>query len=282
MSAFLGALLGAGLLLIWQAGDRRAKPEVVRQGLISGQLRRAGLTHIKPAVVVAASIGGALLLACLLLVVTGVWTIALAAGVLGLCLPFMYLSGKRRKLLRARREEWPDVVDHLRSAVRSGLPISEALAQLATRGPQTLHAAFQSFAADLRVGRSVPVALESLRVRLDDPVADRIVAAVLLTREVGGADVGEMLRTLAGFLRADVHTRGELEARQSWTVNAARLAVAAPWIILVVLCLEPRVAAAYNSPTGVMVLLLGAVVAAISYRVMLRLARLDAIPGGAA
>ena len=44
-----------------------------------------------------------------------------------------------------------------------------------------------------------------------------------------------------GFLREDARTRAELETRQSWTVNAARLAVAAPWAVLAMLSTNPRV-----------------------------------------
>ena len=44
---------------------------------------------------------------------------------------------------------------------------------------------------------------------------------------MGGSDLGKLLGTLAEFLRESARTRSELEARQSWTVNAARLALAA-------------------------------------------------------
>ena len=60
-------------------------------------------------------------------------------------------------------------------------------------------------------------------------MGDRLVESLRIAREVGGTDLGHLLRTLSGFLREDARTRAELETRQSWTVNAARLAVAAPW-----------------------------------------------------
>ena len=37
------------------------------------------------------------------------------------------------------------------------------------------------------------------------------------------------------MLREDLRTRGELRARQSWTVNGARVAVCAPWLVLALL-----------------------------------------------
>jgi tight adherence protein B len=50
------------------------------------------------------------------------------------------------------------------------------------------------------------------------------------------------LRALSGYLREDLRTRGELESRQAWTVNAARLAVAAPWVVLLLMSLQRDVA----------------------------------------
>ena len=133
------------------------------------------------------------------------------------------------------RQLWPDVVDHLRSAIRAGLPLPEALIQLGTKGPEELRPVFRDFGADYRAGGQFDGSLNRLKDRLADPVADRIVEALRLTREVGGSDLGRLLGTLAEFLRESARTRSELEARQSWTINAARLAVAAPWIVLMLL-----------------------------------------------
>ena len=105
-------------------------------------------------------------------------------------------------------------------------------------------------------------------------MADRIVEALRITREVGGTDLGRLLRTLSGFLRADARARGELEARQSWTVNGARVAVAAPWVVLALLASRPEAVAAYNTPTGAMVLAVGGASSVVAYRIMLRVGRL--------
>jgi tight adherence protein B len=91
---------------------------------------------------------------------------------------------------------------------------------------------------------------------------------------VGGSDLGKLLGTLAEFLRESARTRSELEARQSWTVNAARLAVAAPWLVMVLLASRPEAVAAYNTPMGAAVLLGGLVVSLVCYSVMLRIGAL--------
>jgi tight adherence protein B len=141
-----------------------------------------------------------------------------------------------------------------------------------------LRAPFAAFAVDYRASGRFGDSLDALKDRLADPVADRIIEALRLTREVGGTDLGRLLRTLSAFLREDLATRGELEARASWTVNAARLAVAAPWAVLAMLGSRPEAAAAYDTPTGVVVLLAGACCSAFAYRLMLRIGALPEDP----
>jgi tight adherence protein B len=118
------------------------------------------------------------------------------------------------------------------------------------------------------------VCLDRLKADLADPVGDRVVESLRMAREVGGSDLGRLLRTLSTFLREDARARAELETRQGWSINAARLAVAAPWILLALLSLRPEAVASYNGRTGAIVIASGAALCLLAYRVMLRIARL--------
>jgi tight adherence protein B len=109
---------------------------------------------------------------------------------------------------------------------------------------------------------------------LADPTGDRIVESLRIAREVGGSDLGRLLRTLSGFLREDARTRAELESRQTFIVNAARLAVAAPWLLLGMLSVRTSAIKEYDSPAGLIVMAIGAAVCVLAYRLMLRLGRL--------
>ena len=57
-------------------------------------------------------------------------------------------------------------------------------------------------------------------------------------------------------------------------VSAARLGVAAPWIVLFVLASRPEAVAVYASPGGTALLLIGFVVTVVAYRLMVALGRL--------
>jgi tight adherence protein B len=274
--ALLGLVLGVGLLLIWRSGSRAPKrrTDPRRPGKRVQVLAAAGLTGINSAQLLALQIGLGLLAAVVVLLTTGTVTVSLVFGVFGFFLPpaqVRRLAARRRADLR---EVWPEVVDNLASAVRAGLSLPEALAALAARGPEVLRPPFARFAAEYRsTGRFGPC-LDRLKVDLADPVGDRIVETLRVAREVGGTDLGRVLRTLATFLREDARARAELETRQGWVVQAARLAVAAPWVVLLLLATQSTTLAAYDSALGTAILVVGGAVCLVAYRLMLRIGRL--------
>jgi tight adherence protein B len=272
--ALLGLALGVGLLLVWRSGPRAPEPGPRGVGRRQRLLADAGLTGISPAQLVALQVGAGLLVLVLVLLMTGTVTVSLVFAGFGAALPVLQV---KRLALRRRtdlREVWPEVVDNLSSAVRAGLSLPEALSALAVRGPEALRAPFARFAADYRSSGRFGTSLDRLKADLADPVGDRIVETLRVAREVGGSDLGRVLRTLATFLREDARARAELETRQGWVVQAARLAVAAPWVVLLLLATQSATLAAYDTPVGTAILLGGAAVCVLAYRLMLRIGRL--------
>ncbi|NUL43745.1 type II secretion system protein F [Cellulosimicrobium funkei] len=276
MALFLGLMLGAGLFLVWWSfWPRGDKPVVIRRDSNLRQLlARAGVEQVGPAGVVAAMTGCGIVALVLVFILTRALPIAVCFSLFGALVPWVALNWQAKKRRTLLRDVWPDAVDHLRSAIRAGLTLPEALIQLGDKGPEELQPAFREFARDYRSGLRFVDALDNLKFRMADPVADRLIAALRLTREVGGADIGNLLATLAEFLREDARTRSELESRQSWTVNAARLAVAAPWIVLLLLGTQPDAVRAYQTFTGLLVLAGGLVVSVICYQLMLKIGAL--------
>jgi tight adherence protein B len=189
-------------------------------------------------------------------------------------LPVLVVSGRARRRQRDFAEVWPDAVDNLASAVRAGLSLPEGLAALATRGPEPLRESFAAFALDYQVSGRFGECLDRLKDRLADPVGDRVVEGLRIAREVGGGELGLLLRNLSGYLRDDARTRSELESRQAWTINGARLAVAAPWIVLLFMSLQSDVIRRYASTGGVVVLGIGGLACLVAYRAMMRIGRL--------
>jgi tight adherence protein B len=278
VSTAFGLLLGIGLLsaaspFLWPGTDAeptRTSPIArARDVLVQAGLGQVGLGTI---VVVSIILGVAA--AALVFTLVPVIAVAGAAGVLLLCLPFAIVVWRARAQRRATRVVWPDVVDHLVSAVRSGLALPDSVVSLAHSGPPITRAAFAEFERDYRMTGGFADSLDRLKDRLADPVADRIIETLRMSREVGGNELTAVLRNLATYLRQDAAIRSEVEARQSWIVNAARLGVAAPWIVLLLLSTRPEAAQAYNSAAGITVIVVGVILSVVAYRIMIRIGRL--------
>jgi tight adherence protein B len=278
MGLLLGLFFGIGLLLIiWTfAVPAEARP-VTDARLIARSrdlLAAAGIEGVTPGAFIGACLITGVAGFVVMFVVSGAWPVGVVFGLMAGGLPVALVRSRARKRLAEFRELWPDVVDNIASAVRAGLSLSEALAQVGERGPLPLREPFRRFGADYASTGRFADSLDRLKALLADPVGDRVVEALRIAREVGGGDLGRLLRSLSTFLRDDARTRSELESRQSWSVNGARVAVAAPWLVLALLSFQGDVIQRYNSPVGAVIIGVGAAVCVIAYRLMLRIGRL--------
>ena len=164
--------------------------------------------------------------------------------------------------------------DLLIASVRAGMSLPDAVASLADSAPAELRPAFAAFARDMAASGHFDSSIQRLKTNLADPVADRIVETLRMARQVGGTELTTVLRALASSVRADAALRAEVESRQSWIRGAAVLGVIAPWVILAMLAMRPEGARAYGSPGGIALILVGAAVSLLAYRLMIRLGRL--------
>ncbi len=279
MGALLGLTAGLGLLLIWRSGSRAPQP-AARLSLTAWSarwrelLRQAGVTGVRPVQLAGAQFACAMSAFVLVAAITKTLSVAACFGLFGLAVPVLAVRRMRRRRQVALRDVWPEAIDNLASAVRAGMSLPEGLAALAARGPVELRPAFARFAAAYRASGRFTDCLDALKAELADPVGDRVCETARVAREVGGSDLGTVLRTLSELLRADARTRAELETRQGWVVNAARLAVAAPWVVLLLLGTQSQTLRAYDSAAGTSLLAIGAAVCLAAYRIMLRIGRL--------
>ena len=220
MGALVGLGVGLGLMLIWAAFFMPRTHRERRPGRVEELLRQAGLGSVTVSSfwVLCLVCGGFAFLVIQL--VSGTVAVAAVFGLMGGYLPFALVRGRARTRQREFAEVWPEAVDHLASAVRAGLSLPEALTGLGVRGPEPLRDSFVQFGLDYQVTGRFHECLDQLKVRLSDPVGDRVVEGLRVAREVGGGDLGRLLRNLSGYLREDARTRSELESRQAWTVNS--------------------------------------------------------------
>src|SRR4051794_29965952 len=145
ISAVVGLAGGVGLFLMWWScwdtpdrGNRERKP-----GHLADLLAAAGVDKVSATGLAGTCAGLGIFVALVLFGLSGSWPIACCFGLFGAWLPITILRWRARKRTAVLRQLWPDVVDHLRSAIRAGLPLPEALIQLGEKGPEELRPIFR-------------------------------------------------------------------------------------------------------------------------------------------
>ncbi|GEM_PF-956979 len=299
LGTLLGIVLATGLVLVFGAVsnskyslDNLQERAASSQGSASGEteqgigtkislnvtklnylLAEAGVSQFNWKHLLAVSLGGALFAAALvqlLFGVAGLSTLAMLA--FGLA-PTIFLKGRARKRQRSLSELWPDLIELLRASVRSGETLEHALAGVGAAAPQTVSSAFEKFSIRIQQGWSFHSAVESLKFQLADPVSDQVIETLKIAKDIGGVGVGDVLGRLSQTVRTEARLLAELESRQSWHINAARLAAFAPWMVLAVMALRLETRQAFTTDLGTLLIFAGAAVTIIAYRTMVRIAR---------
>lgn len=278
LSIALGSGLAIGILLI--IGPDGSKPRPPRHELrksasgLGDELARAGWGKVSPVTAVALWILLSLLIAVVVSILIPIPVLGLLAGVAVAAAGRVMVRSRISRRERRLRQAWPGVVDHLRSAVRSGASVSEAVGIASSKVPLELRGAFSQFAEQMHSGHRVDTALASLKECIANPVADRIIESLRMAHEVGGHALPAVLDSLQSSVRADIAVREDALARQSWIRAASRLGAAAPWLVILVLSGRPETISAYSSLTGSTILIAGAALTVLAYRMMSRLGRL--------
>jgi len=210
------------------------------------------------------------------------WTksvvITVPFSIFSVVITWAFMRKRERQEAAQLLQVWPEVTDHLISAIHSGLSLSEALVGLGTRGPERVRPYFMTFHRELLASGDFLRSAETLKARLNSHGSDQILEAVLLAKSLGGSELLQIFRTLGDFLRQDLALRKEIEIKHGWIKNSAHLSSAAPWLLLLLLSSQPGTAQAFAQPGGVVILVMGLFLTSVAYLWMGRLAQLPNPP----
>jgi tight adherence protein B len=188
--------------------------------------------------------------------------------VVGCGVPIIALASARDRRRQRARALWPDVIDSVRVALRSGSTLTDAVTSVSAMIPRDWRPAWRELESNLRRGSDPDIALRRLQRALADPIADRVVESIVVAREYGGTELPAVLSELGRSVRRDSAMRSEAQSRQSWVRHAATLGVVSPWIVLALLASRPENRDAYSSVAGTFLIVVSAGATAVAYLVM--------------
>ena len=199
MGAVVGLCVGVAALLIVLALSSNRPARAPKESYVGALVKSAGLANVTARTVYTTMAIAGLATGSISLIITSLPIVALMAAVGTAFIPIFSVKRRARLRSKALRTSWPDAVDSLASSVRAGMSLPEAVADLSKNGPAQLRYAFAHFSDYYRSTGSFAQALNALQERLSDPIADRVISALRIAHEVGGTDLGHVLRTLSAF-----------------------------------------------------------------------------------
>jgi tight adherence protein B len=128
------------------------------------------------------------------------WTAVLFAPIVGVSVPYMYVSSKRSALRQKFEEQLPDALDLIVRSLRIGHPVSSAIAVIAREMPAPIGPEFGIVAEQIAYGHELPTAIEEMQDRVPAPDLSYFAMAIQIQHEAGG-NLVESLQKLANVIR---------------------------------------------------------------------------------
>jgi len=167
--------------------------------LVFERLERAGLP-LRPAEYMTLHITFVIVLGVLTQLIGDRLLISIAAVVLATILPMLWLQHRIDKRLERFEEQLPDVLNLLSGSLRAGWGLQQSIDVVVQQANPPVNEEFRRVQTEVRLGRSVSEALESVADRVNSPDFDWIVSAIVIQRETGG-NLAELLDIVAATIR---------------------------------------------------------------------------------
>jgi tight adherence protein B len=171
-----------------------------RGGAVLARLIEQSGVRTSPSTVILASVGSAVLLGLITLILVRQRWAAPVAALAGLSLPTLFLMRKRSLRLHKFEEMFPEALDLLSRAVKAGHAFQTAMNMAAEELPDPVGPEFRKTFDQQNFGLPLRDALNAMSERI--PIIDVkfFVTAVLIQRETGG-NLSEILDNLSHVVR---------------------------------------------------------------------------------
>ena len=153
---------------------------------------------------------------------------ALLAGVLGL--PRWFVSFLRARRVKAFLNEFPNALDVIVRAVKSGLPLNDGIRLIASEAQEPVKTEFRRIVEAQQVGISIPDAALRMQETMPCPEAGFFGIVIQIQQQAGG-NLSEALGNLSRVLRARKKMKAKVQALSMEAKASAAIIGALPFIV---------------------------------------------------
>lgn len=207
------------------------KQKVKTQTTMRMRLDRAGLKlQVKEFYIMSAILSGAVFLVMFFFGMP-VFIALIASAVAGLGIPRWFLAFSASRRQKKFVEEFANGIDIIVRGVKSGLPLNDCLKIIAAESQEPMRSEFVEVVEQLRVGLSVPQALEKLYERI--PIDEVNFFTIVITiQQSSGGNLAEALGNLSAVLRDRKKLKGKIQAFSAEAKSSAAIIGALPLVVM--------------------------------------------------
>jgi len=209
---------------------QRSNDRMVKKPPLKVQIRQAGMQVSIERFYIYSAICGIVLMVLAyvagapLLVLPG----ALLAGAFGL--PRWFVSFRRSRRVKAFLNEFPNALDIIVRAVKSGLPLNDAVRLIANESPEPVRTEFRRIIDSQQMGMSIPDA--TVRMSETMPCAEAgFFGIVIQIQSQAGGNLSEALGNLSRVLRDRKKMKAKVQALSMEAKASAVIIGALPFVV---------------------------------------------------
>ncbi len=194
----------------------------------------------------------------------------------GLGIPRWAISFARGRRIKAFLAEFPNALDVIVRAVKSGLPLNDSIRLIANESPEPVRGEFRRIVESQQVGMSVPEAAMRMPETMPCPEAGFFGIVIQIQSQAGG-NLSEALGNLSRVLRDRKKMKQKVAALSMEAKASAAIIGALPFIVafLVYLSSPNYIMPLFTTTTGHMILGVSGLWMAIGIFVMRKMMNFD-------
>jgi len=202
----------------------------VRKAPLRIQLKQAGMAvtverfYLISAVFAVLATGAAFVAGAPLIILPGILLVA------GLGLPRWFVSFRRGRRVKAFLNEFPNALDIIVRAVKSGLPLNDGVRLIANEAPEPVRGEFRRIVEAQQLGMTIPEA--AMRMPESMPCTEAgFFGIVIQIQSQAGGNLSEALGNLSRVLRDRKKMKAKVQALSMEAKASAAIIGALPFIV---------------------------------------------------
>ncbi len=255
---------------------QKAKDKNVKKPPLRMQLRQAGLSITVQQFYIFSAIAGVVLAVLVFFLGAPLFAVpgALLAG--GLGLPRWVLVLIRNRRIKAFLNEFPNAIDIVVRAVKSGLPLNDGIRLIANEAQEPVKSEFRRIVESQQLGISIPDAAMRMYQTMPCQEANFFGIVIQIQSQAGG-NLSEALGNLSRVLRDRKKMKARVDALSMEAKASAAIIGALPFIIaiLVYLSSPSYIMPLFTTSTGHIILAFSGIWMAIGIFVMKKMINID-------